>query len=110
MYYIHVVSVVPSYSKVCPHDNITINCTTYTGDLKWFDGHVVVSYSLLMTKSLPYEVGAFYITNIADHNGVLSSTVVLYNATMTKSISCLNGQYGGANVETVTATIDISGI
>ena len=22
----------PSYSKVCPHDDVTINCTTYNSD------------------------------------------------------------------------------
>ena len=27
----------PSYSKVCPHDNVTINCTTYNSDdLVWY--------------------------------------------------------------------------
>ena len=40
----------PSYSKVCPHDNVTINCTTYTsGELIWDNpahGQPPVAYSV----------------------------------------------------------------
>ena len=50
----------PSYTKVCPHDNVTINCTTYINDdnddLIWYNptfGLSPVSYSLYSTN-LPY--------------------------------------------------------
>ena len=103
----------PTYSKVCPHDNVTINCTTYTGDLDWFDNDekITVAYSFLDSgTSLPYKFGIFYITNITNNSGVLSSTVTLYNTTAADDITCLNGQYGGVGTISVTATIDLSGI
>ena len=106
-----IVTVVPSYSKVCPHDNVTINCTTYTGNLQWFDYDegIIVAYSFLVSESatLPYKFGSFYVTNVTNNSGVLSSTVTLYNTTTADDITCLNGQLGGVSTTSVLAIIEL---
>ena len=98
---------------MCPHDNVTINCTTYTGKLHWFeyDEQILVTYSFLVSESatLPYKFCSFYVTNVTNNSGVLSSTVTLYNTTTDDDITCLNGQLG-ATTTSVTAIIDLSGI
>ena len=73
----------PSYSKVCPHDNVTINCTTYTsGDLVWdSSGAQPSAYSVFSTQ-LPYTLGVFIITDATENDEMCSSVVTLYNITI----------------------------
>ena len=104
----------PSYSKVCPHDNVAINCTTYNSDeLIWYNpapGLPPVTYSLYSTN-LQYILGVFNITDATKNGKMRSSVVTLYNIMIdnnTYYIECWNG-YGNDRM-IVNKTTIISGI
>ena len=104
----------PSYSKVCPHDNVAINCTTYNSDdLIWYNpapGLPPVTYSLYSTN-LPYILGVFNITDATKNGKMRSSVVTLYNIMIddnTYYIECWSG-YGNDRM-IVNKTTIISGI
>ena len=106
----------PSYIKVCPHDNVTINCTTYINDdnddLIWYNptfGLSPVSYSLYSTN-LPYPLGVFSITDAIKSGKMRSSVVTLYNITIDQNntyIECWNSVLVSRII--VNSTIIISG-
>ena len=104
----------PSYSKVCPHDNVIINCTTYNSDdLIWYNpapGLSAVTYSLYSTN-LPYSLGVFNITDATKSDKMRSSVVTLYNITIDQNntyIECWNS-FGNHRM-IVNKTTIISGI
>ena len=70
----------PSYSKVCPHDNVTINCTTYTsGNLIWNIPTVISSAYDQFSMKLPFILGVFNVTDASKSDNMRSSLVILYN-------------------------------
>ena len=108
----------PSYSKVCPHDNITINCTTIrtidTDELVWHnpahDQSPAVAYSLFSTN-LPYSLGVFSITDAIKSGKMHSSVVTLYNIMIDQNntyIECWSTPLLASRI-TVNSTIIISG-
>ena len=101
----------PSYSKVCPHDDVIINCTTYTsGDLVWdSSGAQPSAYSVFSTQ-LPYTLGVFIITDATENDEMHSSVVTLYNITIEQNntyIECWSSVYPPRII--VDNTITISG-
>ena len=70
----------PSYSKVCPHDNVTINCTTYTsGNLIWNIPTVISTAYDQFSMKLPFILGVFNVTDAFKSDNMRSSLVTLYN-------------------------------
>ena len=103
----------PSYSKVCPHDNVAISCTTYTsGDLLWYNpasGLPSIAYSIY-SINLPYQLGVFDITDATESGKMRSSVVTLYNIMIDQNntyIECWNS--GFVSRITVNSNIIISG-
>ena len=101
---------------MCPHDDVTINCTTYTGNLLWISPNDIatpsVYYAVFSTK-LPYTLGTFNITGATSNGDIRSSIVTLYNVMIGQNntgIECLDGIFGNENTKTVSAAIIISGI
>ena len=103
----------PSYSKVCPHDNVIINCTTYTtGDLVWNNPAKTLATYSLFYNNLPYPLGVFSITDVTSNDVTLvySSVVTLYNITIEQNntyIECWSSVYPPCII--VDNTITISG-
>ena len=108
----------PSYSKVCPHDNVTINCTTIrtidTDELVWHnpahDQSPAVAYSLFSTN-LPYSLGVFSVTDAIKSGKMHSSVVTLYNIMIDQNntyIECWSNPLLASRI-TVNSTIIISG-
>ena len=104
----------PSYSKVCPHDNVAINCTTYTsGELIWNNpahGQPSVLYEEY-SDNLPYSLGVFNITNAIKSGKMRSSVVTLYNIMIDQNntyIECWNSVNPVSRI-TVSSTIIILG-
>ena len=80
----------PSYSKLCLHDNVTINCTTYTsGDLVWYNpGKDLAAYSLF-SNDLPYSLGVFSITDATSNGNMRSSIIILSNVMIDQNGTCI---------------------
>ena len=101
----------PSYSKVCPRDNVIINCTTYTsGDLVWDNPDVQPSAYSVFSTQLPYSLGVFIITDATENDKMRSSVVTLYNIAIEQNntyIECWNKLYPPRII--VDNTIIISG-
>ena len=100
---------------MCPHDNVTITCTTYTGELTWINPNdlsvLPATYNVFSTN-LPYPLGIFTITDASSNEDMRSSTVTLNNIMVIRNntgIECLDGSFGNANTKTANISIIITG-